>query len=118
MPPEERDSALLWDMLVHANEVVGFVRGRTWDDYCADLMLRRAVERAVQVVGEAAAHVSKSFQRAHAEIPWRPIIAQRHILVHDYADIHDDKIWRVATVHIPELVRLLTPLLPEPPESE
>jgi uncharacterized protein with HEPN domain len=115
MQPEERDAALLWDMLVHAREAVSFVSGKTWDDYQNNVLLRRAVERSAQVVGEAAREVSDTFRKAHPEVPWRPIIAQRHILVHDYGEIQDDKIWRVATVHLPALIRLVGPLIPPPP---
>lgn len=118
MRPEERDAALLFDMLRHAREGAAFVAGRTWDDYQRDLMLRRAVERSVQIVGEAAARVSRPFRDAHPDIPWRPITAQRHILVQDYADIHDDKIWRVATAYLPQLIERLSLLIPPPPTDQ
>ncbi len=78
-------------------------------------MLRAAVERTVQTIGEAASKVSRPFREAHPELPWSAIIAQRHILVHEYGVIHHDKIWRVAVVHIPALVTLLEPLIPPPP---
>jgi len=115
MQPDERDAALLWDMLRHAREAAGFVRGRTWEHYQSDLLLRRAVERSIGIIGEAAARVSRPFRDAHPQIPWRPITAQRHILVHEYRRIKDDKIWRLATEHIPALISLLEPLLPPPP---
>jgi uncharacterized protein with HEPN domain len=115
MRPDERDAALLWDMLRHSREVVGFVHQRTLVEYEADLILRRAVERSVGIVGEAAARVSKEFRAAHPHISWKPIAAQRHILVHEYRRIRDDKIWRVATVYIPELIRFIEPLVPPPP---
>ena len=78
-------------------------------------MLRSAVERQIEIIGEAARRVSKDFQEAHPEIPWRPIQAQRHVLAHEYGEIKHDRIWRVADVHIPELILLLAPLVPEPP---
>lgn len=115
MRPEQRDAALLWDMLEHGRETLSFVEGRAYEDYLADAMVRRAVERTVQIIGEAAARLSRSFCDAHPEIPWRAIKAQRHILVHEYDEIDHEKIWRVATVHIPELVSFLEPLVPHPP---
>lgn len=115
MRPEERDAGLLWDMIRHAREAVGFVAGKSWEDYQQNVLLRRAVERSVQIVGEAANELSPEFHAAHPEIPWRPIIGQRHVLVHDYGEIEDDKIWRVATTHIPALILLVEPLMPPPP---
>ena len=115
MRPDERDAALLTDMLGSARIVAGYVAGRQFDDFLADQMLRDAVERRVEIVGEAARGVSRAFQDAHPEIPWRPIMAQRHILAHEYATVRQDLIWAVATRHIPELIRLLEPLIPPPP---
>jgi uncharacterized protein with HEPN domain len=83
MPPDQDDNASLWDMLTAAKAVVGFVQGRTLDEYVTDLMLRSAVERQIEIIGEAARRISKELQDAHPEIPWRPIQAQRHVLAHE-----------------------------------
>jgi uncharacterized protein with HEPN domain len=117
MPSEKDDLAYLWDMLTAANAVGDFVRGRSIEDYLADLLLRSAVERQVEVIGEAARRVSKPFQEAHPEIPWRPIQAQRHVLAHDYGEIKHDRLWRVAVEHVPALITLLQPLVPLPPQA-
>jgi len=90
-------------------------RGKSFDDYLSENFCVRAVERQIEIIGEAARHVSHFMQDAHAEIPWRVIAAQRHVLAHDYGEIKHDRIWRVATVHIPELIRQLEPLVPPQP---
>jgi uncharacterized protein with HEPN domain len=115
MPLDKDDRAYLWDMLTAARAVAGFVQGRTLDEYVADLMLRSAVERQVEIIGEAARRISKEFQEAHPQIPWRPIQAQRHVLAHDYGEIKHDRLWRVADEHVPALIALLEPLAPVPP---
>jgi uncharacterized protein with HEPN domain len=111
------DRVYLWDMLTAARAVVDFTRGRTLTEYGADLLLRSAVERQIEIIGEAARRVSSEFQEAHPEIPWRPIQAQRHVLAHDYGEIKHDRIWRVAETHVPELITLLEPLVPTPPAA-
>jgi uncharacterized protein with HEPN domain len=115
MPADKDDRAYLWDMLTACQAVVSFVNSKTLDDYLADLLLRSAVERQVEVIGEAARRVSQDFQDAHPEIPWRPITAQRHVLAHDYGEIKHDRIWRVATEHIPALIPQLESLIPPQP---
>ena len=115
MRPDEQDAALLWDMVRHAREVSEMVRGRTVQDYMSQRILRLAVERLVQIIGEAAYQVTPGFRDATPQIPWIPIIKQRHVLVHDYGEIEDDKIWRVATVHAPALIPLVEAILPAPP---
>jgi uncharacterized protein with HEPN domain len=112
------DRVYLWDMLTATRAVVDFTRGRTLADYESDLLLRSAVERQIEIIGEAARRVSKGFQEAHSEIPWRPIQAQRHVLAHDYGEIKHERIWRVAEAHIPQLIGLLEPLLPALPGEE
>ena len=117
MQPENRDSASLWDMLCYAREVAERVAGRTFEQYQADKDFRLATERRIEIIGEAADRVSKAFREKHAEIPWQKIIAQRHILAHEYDEIIDEKIWKVATIYVPDLVALLVPLVPAPPSS-
>jgi uncharacterized protein with HEPN domain len=107
-----RDPAYLLDMLTAAEAVSSFVAGRTREQYAQELMLRSAVERQVEIIGEAARHVSAEFRGARPGIAWAPIQAQRHRLAHEYGEIDDDLIWKVATVHVPELIRQLRPLIP------
>jgi len=79
-------------------------------------MLRYAVERQILVIGEAAKNVSSTFKDAHPQIPWSAIIAQRNILAHEYGEILVERIWRVVTVFIPELIKQLNLLVPPPPK--
>ena len=116
MPPERndprRDPAYLLDMLNAAEAVRTFVAGKSWNDYSHDLLLRSAVERQIEIIGEAARNVSKLFQDAHPEIAWRAIQAQRHRLAHEYGVVDDALLWSVATVHVPALIEHLRPLIP------
>ncbi|MBN2132118.1 MAG: DUF86 domain-containing protein [Sedimentisphaerales bacterium] len=112
MPRERDDASLLWDMLDAAGKVRQFVAGKTFHDYSRDEVLQAAVERKVEIIGEAARAVSDGFQKDHPEIPWRAIIAQRHFLAHEYGEVRQEKLWRVATARIPELIDLLEKLIP------
>ena len=111
MVPEKDDTSYIWDMLDAAKAVREFIMGRSYQDYLIDRMLRGAVERHLEIIGEAAGKVSKAFCDAHPEIPWQKIIGQRHVLIHDYGDIEDELIWSVATIHIPDLIDKLEPLM-------
>jgi uncharacterized protein with HEPN domain len=63
-------------MLDAAEAVVRFVSGHTLATYTSDDLLRAAVERKVEIIGEAARGVSDVLKDAHPEIPWRKIVAQ------------------------------------------
>jgi uncharacterized protein with HEPN domain len=109
---------MLWDILEAAKRIREFVGARTFHEYERDEMLQAAVERKLEIIGEAARGVSAAFQAAHPEIPWRAIIAQRHVLAHEYGEIRQEKLWHVATVRVPELIALLEPLVPPPPRED
>ena len=117
MRPDERDAGYLLDMLRHAQGAAQAVLGRTFEEYVADENLRLAVERRIEIIGEAAGHVSPAFQEMHPEVPWRKIIAQRNVLAHEYGEIEDEILWQVATVSVPALIALVEPLVPPPPKE-
>lgn len=89
---------------------MAFVAGATFDDFIADVKMRRAVERDLEIIGEAANRLSAAFRQARADVPWRAIITQRHVLAHEYGEILPDRIWRVVTARLPELAAQLAAL--------
>jgi uncharacterized protein with HEPN domain len=115
-----RDEAYLLDMLQFSQDAVDFTRDRTYEQFLSDRLLQSAVIRCVEVIGEAARRVSPAFADAHAEIPWRTIIGTRHRLAHDYSTIDLPTVWRIVTVHVPELILQLKPLIPpeQPPAPD
>jgi uncharacterized protein with HEPN domain len=117
MRPDERDAAYIWDMLDSAKTLQGFITGVSFYNYSQDKKLQLAVERALEIIGEAARRVSETYRQAHPEISWQSIIAQRNVLAHEYGAIKHELIWKVATTRIPELISLLEKLIPDPPDT-
>lgn len=119
MLPEQRDAAYLWDMLEAAKQALEITAEMTYDRYRRERVVQLAVERTIEIVGEAARKVSEPLKAAHPEIPWRQIIAQRHVIAHEYGDIKQDRLWLVVTARLPELVvQLQTLIPPSPPSTE
>jgi uncharacterized protein with HEPN domain len=111
MQPEDKDSAYLWDMLEAARTVVQFTSGLTIEKYLKDRKLQLAVERLLEIIGEAANRVSSDFQQGHPGIPWRKIVGQRNVISHEYGEIKQERIWAVVSSNIPELIEKLEPLV-------
>lgn len=117
MPHEERDLARMWDMLDASRRIAEFTTGLSWEEYCRDEITRLAIERLIHIVGEAARAVSKQSQARYSEIPWAKIIAQRNVIIHQYGEIIQEKLWDVVTTEIPRLISQLEALLPTPPQQ-
>ena len=117
MPPEGLDAAYLWDAVDAAQAVLDFTTGLSYQEYARNRMLQMAVERAVEIIGEAARRMSEDVKSAHPQVPWRKLVAQRNVLAHEYGEINQERMWIVVTVHIPELLAQLKPLLPPEPDS-
>ncbi len=71
------DPGYVHDMLVTARKALRRVEGRRREEYDANEDLRIVLAHLIQVIGEAAAHVSREFQEAHPDIPWKVIIGMR-----------------------------------------
>ena len=90
-----------------AQDALSFVRGRQRGDLDTDTMLRFALTRAVEIVGEAAAKVSAAGRAAAPEIEWPVIVGMRNRLVHAYFDINTDILWNTVTIGLPVLLQQL-----------
>ena len=76
-------------------------------------MLRAAVERQFEIIGEALSQLSRVdssvFERIRER---RRVIAFRNILIHGYADVDDRIVWDVVQVNLPTLLEDVAALLP------
>lgn len=111
MPPSRRDLSCLRDMRAAALEAISFAAGMSLADMEADIRTRRAVERSVFIIGEAAYHVSGDLVSEAPHIPWQDIVGMRNILGHQYGDVVVERLWRVVTQRLPELVADLDALI-------
>ena len=75
----------------------------TKEEFLQSDLLQVWVLYHIQVVGEAANGISPEFQKQHKEIPWKDIIAMRHLLVHQYFGIDLDEVWSTAQQDLPRL---------------
>jgi uncharacterized protein with HEPN domain len=85
----------------------------TFADYQQSYTLRRAAERAVQIVSEAAKSLPPEMLAGHSEAPWIAIIGIGNILRHEYQRIDDRRLWEIVTVHLPELRPIIMAMIDE-----
>ncbi len=95
----------LHDIQRAANVLREFTAGRSFDQYRNDAMLRAAVERQFEIIGEAMARLARVDEAVAARISgYRRIIACRNVLIHGYADVDDRLVWDVVETSLPTLV--------------
>jgi uncharacterized protein with HEPN domain len=102
----------LYDIARAAKLALGFIAGKTFADYSADPMLRSAVERQLEIVGEALAQLARTDPPTASQISeYQRIIAFRNILIHGYAEIDHRIIWNVLELKLPVALRQASELL-------
>ncbi len=107
MPLDIKDAARLWDMLDAARAIEEFVRGHTFEEYLSNRMMRGAVEWRLEILVEAARHVSANARNLFPEIPWTSVVGLRNIIAHDYGEILHEKVWDVCANRLPALIKQL-----------
>ena len=102
----------LYDIQRSANRLREFTNGKTFADYEDDAMLRSAVERQFEIIGEAMGNLA-GVDEAAAELitHYQRIIAFRNILIHGYADVDDRLVWDVVERNLPILSQEVDDLL-------
>jgi uncharacterized protein with HEPN domain len=84
MPPTHREAGYIWDMLDAARAIQRFMAGMRFEEFLKDRKLQLAIERCVEIMGEASRRISDELKAEHPEIPWGRIISQRNVIAHEY----------------------------------
>ncbi len=109
-----RPEKLLADILGAAEAIRSFIAGRSRNQYGADLLLRSAVERQLEILGEAMRRLDTLAPEVAARISeHRRIIGLRNIIAHGYDGLDDDIVWQVVAEKLPVLRREATAALAE-----
>jgi uncharacterized protein with HEPN domain len=82
-----KDDAYLEDILVSAKAIQRFTSGITLEGYKANEEKYEAVNRKLEIIGEAVRRLSQESRDLFPDIPWRLLTAMRNILIHDYDDV-------------------------------
>ena len=107
----DKDRLRLLHMRDAAEKARRYAAGRTRSDIEDDDMLESALVREVEVIGEAARHVSAETRAQAPDIDWGDIVGMRNNLVHAYWKVDYDVLWEVITDKLPPLITELNRLI-------
>lgn len=107
----------LRDMLDAIDDAIEITNGATFDDYQRSVVMRRAIERCVEIVSEASRHVPDAMKKMHPDAKWHEIRAIGNILRHEYQRVDNLIMWRIAETYFPELRPVIAAMLNERDET-
>jgi uncharacterized protein with HEPN domain len=108
----ERVLKCLYDIKSAIEEIDTFLESNPTDfeNYKNDTLLKRAIERNLEIIGEAMSRVLREdpdFQIENA----RRIIGLRNQIIHGYDAVSDESIWGIIVNHIPNLKKEINKLI-------
>ena len=102
----------LLDALNACRAIQSFVANRTFSEYEQNQMLRSAVERQFEIVGEALHQAEIEYPELSTLIPdVRRIVGMRNRIIHGYDSVDDELLWQTIQTHVPPLAQRLADLL-------
>ena len=107
----DRDHAYLLDIQEAAELLVQFTSEQDQSAFLEDRKTQSAVIYQLLLMGEVVKRLSLDLRTRHPEIPWQLIAGMRDNLIHEYHNTDFDEVWRTVQRDIPELQRLLQPIL-------
>ncbi len=109
----------LRDARTACTHIAAFTAGRTLDDYLTDVMLRSAVERQIEILGEALNQARRIDATLADRLPrLHQSIAMRHRIIHGYDMVDDELVWMATQVRIPLLQEQLGAVLRDLPPDD
>jgi len=94
-----------------SRDALSFVANKSRADLEENRLLAFALMRCIEIVGEAASKVSQESRQAFPEIPWVDIIGMRNQLIHAYAEVDLNVLWKTVADDLPALIKMLEKIL-------
>ena len=103
------------DFLRHIEHECDFIlrscKGKSEEEITNDEVLRRAVVRSIEIIGEAVKRLDDDFRSAHPEVEWKKIAGTRDMMIHHYFGIDYEIVWEIITDKIPPLHEFLQQII-------
>jgi uncharacterized protein with HEPN domain len=110
-------SASNLELVRHIFDECGFIlihtNNKTFDIVTDDKVLMKALERSIEIIGEAAKKVDDEFKSKYPHIEWKKMAGTRDHLIHNYIGIDYEIFWDIIENKIPDLHHFIKEILEE-----
>lgn len=76
-------------------KIEAYTKGKNFTDFVEDTELEDAVIRRLEIIGEAVKNLPSDIKERHSSVPWKQIDGMRDILIHEYAGVSIERVWKV-----------------------
>ncbi len=84
----------------------------TREEFLEDRLRQLALQKLIEIIGEAAGRLSPDTAAIAPDVPWRDVVGMRHRLVHDYGRVNLDRLWDVYEDDLPSLIVAIEGMIP------
>lgn len=81
-------------------EIESYIKNSSYDTFQSNSMMQFATVKQLEIIGEAANHLTDRFKKLYNEISWREIIGLRNVLIHEYFGVDTKIIWDIIETDI------------------
>ncbi len=100
------------DAINACQAIESFTSGVSLDEYSDNLLLRSAVERQFEILGEALNLASAANPEIETNLPdLRSIVGMRNRIIHGYDSVDEEIVWDAVKTHIPPLLKSLSSMM-------
>lgn len=107
------DEHRLKDMLTAAKFIGEFTQEIHFEEFQDSELITAAVERKIEIIGEAAKNVSQKIRTQYPEMDWKGIAGMRDIVAHAYRKVRTEELWNTIKQDIPPLIERVKHILKE-----
>lgn len=95
------DKARLQHILDAIAEIERYTQSTSYEDFHSNSMMHYATVKQLEIIGEAANHITEDLKRTSTQVPWKEIIGLRNILIHEYFGIDTKLVWDIINTELP-----------------